>query len=216
MAEPTPHEDHFESIERQALAATLGMWVFLASEILFFGALFTVYASYRAQAPRAFAEAVAENTFWFGSANTVVLLTSSFLVALAVHYTRHARPRLAARLVFATALLGVAFISIKAYEYYHHFELGIFPGGNGHWFVEQERAPGSVAFWTLYFIMTGLHAIHVFVGVAALVVLGWLVRARRIGSPNAHALENGALYWHLVDIIWLFLWPLFYLTKGHG
>lgn len=216
MAEPVSHEDHFESIERQALAATLGLWVFLASEILFFGALFTTYAAYRAQAPVAFAQAVEENTFWWGSANTVVLLTSSFLVALAVHSLRHAKSRAAYRLVFCTALLGVVFLVIKGYEYYDHFHHGIFPGGQGHWFQEKPREPGMAAFWTLYFIMTGLHAMHVIVGIVVLSVIGFFIKSKRIVHTAPHGLENGAMYWHLVDIMWLFLWPIFYLTKGHG
>lgn len=216
MAESVPHQDHFESMERQGQAAALGMWVFLASEILFFGALFTTYSAYRAKAPEAFAEAVGENTLWWGSANTVVLLTSSLLVALAVYCLRHDRRRAAARLTYATALLGILFLLVKSYEYYDHFQHGIFPGAHGRWFTEQARASGAAAFWTLYFLMTGLHAVHVIVGVGVLTVLGWLVSSRRIVSSAPQALENGALYWHLVDIIWLYLWPLFYLTKGHG
>jgi len=214
VAEPALHEDHFESMERQGQALTLGMWAFLASEVLFFGALFTTYAAYRAKSPEAFAKAVGENTLWFGSANTVVLLTSSFLVALAVHCLRHDRTRVAARLTYATALLGILFLLVKSYEYYEHFRLGIFPGGRGQWFLEQPREAGAAAFWTLYFAMTGLHAVHVIVGVGVLFVLGWMVSSRRIVARAPYALENGALYWHLVDIIWLFLWPLFYLTKG--
>ncbi len=216
MAEPILHEDHFESIERQGHAVTLGMWAFLGSEILFFGALFTIYSSYRARWSETFAKAVQENTIFWGSANTVVLLTSSFLVALAVHYLRHGRSRLAARLTYATAFLGVAFLLIKGYEYYDHFHNGIFPGGRGHWFLEQPREPAAAAFWTLYFLMTGLHAIHVIVGVCVLAVLGWFVSSGRTVAEAPFALENGALYWHLVHIIWLFLWPLFYLTKGYG
>lgn len=217
MASRAPHQEHFESIERQGMAATLGMWVFLSSEILFFGALFTTYASYRAQAPVAFAEAVKENTFWWGSANTVVLLTTSFLVALAVHGLRHDQSRRAARLVLWTALLGGLFLCVKGYEYYDHFfHAGIFPGGYGHWFIEKERRPGSAAFWTLYYLMTGLHALHVIIGVVTLLVIGRLILTKHVTPAAPHILENGALYWHLVDIMWLFLWPLFYLTKGHG
>jgi cytochrome c oxidase subunit 3 len=203
-------------MERQGQAVTLGMWVFLASEILFFGALFTTYSFYRAKVPIVFAECVAQNTIVWGSLNTFVLLTSSFLVALAVHSLRHDRARIAARLTYATALLGLAFLAIKGYEYYDHFHHGIFPGGHGHWFTEKPRDIGAAAFWTLYFAMTGLHAIHVIVGVGVLTVLAWLVNEHRVLSEAPFALENGALYWHLVDIIWLFLWPLFYLTKGHG
>lgn len=216
MADPAVHQDHFESMERQGQAALLGMWVFLASEVLFFGALFTTYSSYRANAPDAFARAVEDNTLILGSVNTFVLLTSSFLVALAVHSLRHERSKAAAWLTYSTALLGILFLAIKGYEYYEHFRDGIFPGAQGRWFTEQARDAGAAAFWTLYYLMTGLHAAHVLVGVAVLAVLGWFVGTRRIVPSAPQALENGALYWHLVDIIWLYLWPLFYLTKGHG
>lgn len=210
------HEEHFESMERQKLAATLGMWVFLASEILFFGALFTMFASYRAQAPEAFTRAVQHNTFYWGSGNTLVLLTSSFLVALAVHMNRHDKPRLATVLVYGTVLLGVAFLCIKGFEYAQHFNHGIFPGGQGHWFEEKSRAPGMAAFWNLYYLMTGLHALHVTVGIGLLGTVGFLLHRRKIDRHEPQTLENAAMYWHLVDIIWLFLWPCFYLTNGSG
>lgn len=216
MAERASHEEHFESQERQGQAVTLGMWVFLASEVLFFGALFTTYSFYRAKAPIAFANAVKDNTIMFGSINTVVLLTSSYLVALAVHFLRRDRRRISAWLTYLTVFLGVVFLLIKGYEYYDHFQHGIFPGGHGRWFTQQSRGSATAAFWTLYFAMTGLHAIHVIVGIGVLSVLGWMVSSRRIVAESSYALETGTLYWHLVDIIWLFLWPLFYLTKSHG
>lgn len=201
-------QDHFESIERQGRTATLGMWIFLASEILFFGALFALYAAYRVRSPAAFADAVQHNTLYFGSLNTAVLLTSSFLVALGVHAVRHGAERKATKYVLATAVLGVVFLSIKGYEYVEHFRHGIFPGTPGH------GAADASAFWTLYYLMTGLHALHVTVGVVVLFVFALLLRSRRVTAAAPHSLENAALYWHLVDIIWLFLWPCFYLTDG--
>lgn len=214
MAEPVEHAAHFESAERQGQAATLGMWVFLASEVLFFGALFVIYAAYRTREPRAFAEAVAENTFWWGSGNTLVLLTSSLFIALSVHMLRRSRARAACWLVGATVFLGMLFLGIKSYEYVEHFRHGIYPGGQGQWFADQPRAAAMVAFWTLYYLMTGLHALHVIIGVLLLSVIGWCVARRRVTRLAPQALENGAMYWHLVDIVWLFLWPCFYLTNG--
>lgn len=210
------HEEHFESMDRQKLAATFGMWVFLASEILFFGALFTMFASYRAQAPEAFILAVKHNTLYWGSGNTVVLLTSSLFIALAVHMTRHKRPKASTLWTWATVMLGLLFLGIKAYEYSLHFHQGIYPGGQGMWFREEHRPPGAAAFWTLYYLMTGLHALHVTVGVVLLAVVGLLIHRGRIDAHRPQILENAAMYWHLVDIIWLFLWPCLYLTNGSG
>ena len=115
------HEEHFESLERQAEAARFGMWLFLASEALLFGGLFTLYAAYRAHFPKAFAEAVRDNTTYLGSLNTVVLITSSFLVALAVHALRHRKPRRAIYLVLSTCFLAAVFLAIKFTEYSIHF-----------------------------------------------------------------------------------------------
>ncbi len=202
------HEEHFESLERQAEAVRFGMWLFLASEALLFGGLFTLYAAYRAHYPRAFAQAVADNTTYLGSLNTVVLITSSFLVALAVHELREQRRRAAMLLVAATCALAAAFLVIKFTEYSIHFHEGIYPGGQGSYFAD--AALGTQIFFTLYFVSTGLHALHVTVGAG---VLAWcaLKISRRTLRP--HGLEAAAMYWHLVDVIWIFLWPLFYLMR---
>ncbi|MCA9599521.1 MAG: cytochrome c oxidase subunit 3 [Myxococcales bacterium] len=184
------------------------MWLFLASEALLFGGLFTLYAAYRAHFPKAFAEAVRDNTTYLGSLNTVVLITSSFLVALAVHALRHRKPRRAIYLVLSTCFLAAVFLAIKFTEYSIHFQDGIYPGGQGAYFAH--AALGTQIFFTLYFVSTGLHALHVTVGAC---VLGWC--ARRIGKErlSTHGLEAAAMYWHLVDVIWIFLWPLFYLMR---
>lgn len=201
-------EEHFESLERQAEAATLGMWVFLASEILLFGGLIATYATYRTRWHEAFVTGVRENTTYLGSLNTVILITSSFLVAMALDRLRKARARSAVWLVAGTVLLGLVFLVIKGTEYGIHFSEGIYPGGKGFHFV---TAPmGEQAFYTLYFAATGLHAIHVTVGSCVLTWCGWHIHKRRLAP---HVLEIGALYWHLVDIVWIFLWPLFYLMR---
>jgi len=203
--------EHFDSLERQAHAAKLGMSLFLASEALLFSGLFTLFLAYRAHYPAAFEEGVHLNTKVFGSVNTGILLVSSTFVASAVQMQRKGRSRLAAAFVGITMALGVAFLVVKIAEYFVHFREGIFPGAQGSFFVEH-TTPGLGLFWTLYFVMTGLHAVHVAVGVT---VLGFmLVRILRgtVAPPYTHPLEIGAIYWHLVDLIWIFLWPLIYLA----
>lgn len=205
----TEQEAHFDSMERQASAARFGMWVFLASEILLFGALFALYASYRATWPYAFEEGVRENDAVLGTTNTLLLIFGSFLVALGSHRFTMGKRVSSAALVFASALIGIAFLGIKTHEYLTHFSHGIFPGGRGEYF---DHAPaGSAIFFTLYFTMTGLHGIHVAVGTVVLTVSA-IQMLRREFAP--HSLEVAALYWHLVDCIWIFLWPLYYLARG--
>jgi cytochrome c oxidase subunit 3 len=185
------------------------MWVFLASEVLLFGALFTLYAAYRCKWTHAFMEGVRENDAVLGTSNTVLLLFGSFLVVLAVRELRLGRTRAPVALLGATVLVGFGFLAIKLTEYGEHFARGIFPGGRGFHFV---AAPaGTPVFFTLYFLMTGLHAIHVIVGMGVLAWCAVRIASRRL---RLHALEVGALYWHLVDCIWIVLWPLFYLLRG--
>jgi cytochrome c oxidase subunit 3 len=209
---PRAVESHFASMEQQAHAARLGMWIFLASEILLFAGLFALFVTYRVEYPEGFAEGVRENTKVLGSLNTGVLLTSSYLVALAVQMVRRGRLGRAALLVAATIALGAAFLGIKITEYVHHFHEGIYPGGAGAFFVHHS-ATGLPLFWTLYFFMTGLHAVHVTAGMIALssTLLG--MRSGRITRDAPQRMEVAAVYWHLVDVIWIFLWPLLYLAS---
>jgi cytochrome c oxidase subunit 3 len=214
MSDPTVlvvAEEHFESLAQQAHAARLGMWVFLASEVLLFGAIIALFTSYQVHYPEAFREGVHQNTKILGSINTGVLLVSSTAVACSVHALRAGRRRLAGLLVAATMALGTVFLVIKLTEYARHFDEGIYPGGVGHFFREH-GARGLAEFWTLYFGMTGLHALHVTVGLTVLGVMLVGIMRGKLGAANAHRLELGAIYWHLVDVIWIFLWPLFYLA----
>jgi cytochrome c oxidase subunit III len=205
--------EHFEDLTKQAHAARLGMWVFLGSEVLFFSGLFGLYASYRAEHPHGFGVAVLHNTLALGSTNTGVLLVSSYTVALAVHALRKGRHRAAASLVGITVVLGACFLAIKTVEYLAHFKEGIYPGGVGSFYAAHPDA-GTKMFFTLYYCMTGLHALHVFAGMLVLLVLLWKIARLRIGAWAPHPLAIGAVYWHLVDVIWIFLWPLFYLLPG--
>lgn len=206
-----PLAEQFEDLEKQRHAARLGMWVFLASEVLLFAGLFALYAAYRAMYPASFGGGVANNSRILGSVNTVVLITSSYTVASSVHALRHGERRHALRLLFLTVLGAIAFLVIKGVEYTQHFREGVFPGGAGRYFVEHAE-PGLPSFYTLYFLMTGLHALHVIAGMSVLTWLAFKVYRRTVSASFAHPLELGAAYWHLVDVVWIFLWPLFYLT----
>jgi cytochrome c oxidase subunit 3 len=210
-----PHVPYFQDLERQAHAARLGMWVFLASELLLFSGLFALYASYRAHYPQAFGWGVEHNVRLLGTVNTAVLICSSYAVASSVQVLRQGRARLAVALIAFTLACGVAFLVIKGYEYAGHFREGVFPGGQGEFFRENTaQGQGLKLFYTLYFLMTGLHGIHVVVGMGVLTWLLVQILRGKLAPPFTHPLDNGAIYWHLVDVVWIFLWPLFYLTPG--
>jgi cytochrome c oxidase subunit III len=209
LAEHDPGE-HFESPEQREHAAHFGMWLFLTSETLLFGALFGVYTGYRLWYGTQFHDAARLNDARLGTVNTLILVTSSFLAAWAVHAAEHDRNKTAVRCLAATVGCGLAFLGVKAFEYADHFAHGIYPGA----FYANTELPGEGPrlFFTLYYFMTGLHAAHVIGGLVALSVLA-LIRARpRRRPPRVVSLEMGVLYWHLVDVIWIFLWPLLYLA----
>jgi len=202
--------EQYGDLESQEQTLELGMWIFLASEILLFAALFALYASYRTMYLHDFKAGVEHNTLWLGTTNMYVLLTSSLLAALSVSAIRSARERTASLLLGATGILGLAFLAIKLYEYGKHWHEGSLPGRYYH-FAEVPSFGGN-RFFTMYWVMTGFHALHVTAGVG---VVTWMaVRAwRGFYTPAVHArLIMGTLYWHLVDVIWIFLWPLLYLS----
>lgn len=203
---------HFATYEQQSHAARFGMWIFIASEVLLFAALFTLYGAYRTIYPTEFAQSIAHNSRLLGTVNTVVLICSSFTVALAVHALEHDQPGRARRLVGGTIALAALFLVNKAVEYGLHFDEGVFPGGRGAFFGG-EAGVGAATFYNLYYLLTGVHALHVIIGMTVLALVLWRVpRGGSLGSPLG--LELSALYWHLVDLVWIFLWPLFYLTGG--
>jgi len=200
----------FSDLAKQDHAARFGMWVFLASELLLFAGLFALYVAYRIKYPQEFADGVHHNALALGTTNTFVLIISSFTIAYAIHMLRKDRPRVAFWLLITTIALGALFLVFKGIEYSGHFAHGIFPG-QLYAFAEMPT-DGARMFFTLYFFMTGLHAIHMIVGLGIVI---WLAMRVWKGLANARyhtEVEVGALYWHLVDGIWIFLWPLFYLT----
>ncbi|MBW8758745.1 MAG: cytochrome c oxidase subunit 3 [Burkholderiales bacterium] len=189
----------------------LGMWVFLASELLFFGGLFVAYLYGRLHFPAGWAEGSRHTDVLLGTVNTAVLLTSSAAVALALACEEdgHAR-RWTARLLSLTAALGIAFLLLKGLEWHDEWREHLLPGPDFALHVA-----GAQQFFALYFLMTGLHAVHMICGIGA---LGLLARGRSRGRAwaGARALEVAALYWHFVDVVWIFLYPLLYLVDRHG
>ncbi|MBA3831474.1 MAG: cytochrome c oxidase subunit 3 family protein [Chthoniobacterales bacterium] len=204
--------EQFDDIEQQHDAAKLGMWVFLATEVLFFGGLFLSYTVYRFLNPEAFAAASRHTEVILGGANTAVLLFSSTLMALAVRASKMGRQRHLVILLLATALFGIFFMGIKAFEYYKDITNHLVPGANFQWH-ETNRGAAEL-FWWLYWAMTGLHAIHVTIGIVVMLVLALLAHRRRFENGNYMTIEIVGLYWHFVDIVWVFLFPLLYLA-GH-
>jgi cytochrome c oxidase subunit 3 len=200
---------HYADRAHQDRAGRLGMWLFVASEVLFFGALFALYAGYRAAHPEAFLAAAHHAKLVFGTLNTYVLLTSSLCVALAVTSLRLGWPRVTSLLIVVTMLLALVFLGFKSAEYLEHFREGILPGLDFHFPPANDH--GTRIYFTLYYVMTGLHALHVVIGIG---LFAWVLRRLRLGrdTPETHlGLETVGLYWHFVDIVWLFLWPTFYL-----
>ena len=187
--------------------AELGMWIFLATEILFFGGLLFAYAHARAHWPAGFAVAGRHTDVVLGTFNTAVLLTSSFAVALAVAASEHERDEWAARLLWTTAALGVVFLAAKGIEYQHDWRDGLVPGAH----FALAATAGAELFFVLYFFTTGLHAVHLAIGI---VMIGAFARGVRRPSSWAHAprLQAAALYWHFVDVVWIVLYPLLYLV----
>src|SRR5262245_39373587 len=176
MAQPHLAE-HYEDLRKQTHAARIGMWVFLASETLLFAALFALYASYRVAYPRAFHEGVHLTDLFLGTLNTYVLITSSFTMALSIYATRRNAPRAAFWLLLATFAMGIVFLILKGVEYSAHFKEGMFPGERYH--AAALPTHGGQLFFSLYYYMTGLHALHVIAGMAIIAWLAWRVHKRR-------------------------------------
>lgn len=207
MSSGTPTHAIEGHAHRDDTGSRMGMWLFLFTELILFGGLFIVYAVYRFQHPTAFQLAAQELDTLVGTVNTIILLTSSLTVAMSITAIQEGRRAFTLTLVAITILLAVAFLVNKYFEWGHKFDVGIFPGS-----PELLNQPqGVILYFGLYFVMTGLHALHVLIGIG---VLGYLFEAVRRGTVHRTSyvrLESGALYWHLVDIIWIFLFPLFYL-----
>ena len=207
---PNPHlAHHYETIEKQDYAVRLGMWLFLGTEVLLFAGLFLGYTVYRHFYHEAFHEASRHLQLWAGTTNTAVLITSSLTVALAYNAIKQGKTKLCAILLAVTILCALAFLAIKGIEYHTKFQEGALPGKWYHY--AEVTAPGANLYYTVYFLTTGLHAFHVIVGMSILIwILSRVLRGHF--SPTYYVpVELGGLYWHLVDLVWIFLFPLLYL-----
>jgi cytochrome c oxidase subunit 3 len=188
--------------------AKLGMWLFLFTEILLFGGLFVLYSAYRARYPIEFHSAGQHLNYIIGAANTVVLLTSSLAMALSISAIQKGNRRRAIMCLSVTIFLGAVFLMNKYIEWSGEIHHGLYPNSP----VLTKRPHGDQIFFGLYYSMTGLHGLHVFAGIALLSVMLALLIRKKITGDDFNKLENSGLYWHLVDVIWIFLLPLFYLA----
>ena len=194
-------------IHRDDLASKTGMWFFLFTEMLLFGGLFIVYSVYRYIHPEAFHLAAHELSVAIGAINTIILLASSTTVAMSITALQKNNKTLSLTLLGVTVLMGLAFLVNKYFEWGEHITEHIYPGSK----VLSLRGQGDVLFYGLYYFMTGLHALHIIIGLIFIGVVAVMIYKDKLGSDNFTLLENSGLYWHLVDLIWIFLFPLFYL-----
>lgn len=204
---------HFNDLEQQRLAGTLGMWTFLVTEVMFFGGLFTGYAYYRYKFPDAFIEASHHLDILLGTINTAVLIGSSLTMVLAVQGAQRGNKKQIIGFLAATILLALVFLGIKAVEYHHKWVDHLVPGPA--FDFKGQHVDGAQLFYSFYFAMTGMHALHMVLGIGIIAVLIWMAK-RDCFSPRSYgAVENTGLYWHFVDIVWIFLFPLLYLIGRH-
>lgn len=210
--EPTPLAHQFDDLAQQNHADDLGIWLFLATEVMFFGGMFLGYTIYRGEYEAAFAAASGRLDLFWGTLNTAILLTSSLTVALAVSAADASRRGRLVLLLLATLALGGAFLGIKFMSYYHEYRDGLMPllGLPFRWPAESARE--AEMFFNLYFLMTGVHAAHMVIGLAIMLVLLFkAIGGGLLGEYSAPVRILG-LYWHFVDIVWVFLFPLLYLV----
>ncbi len=227
-------QHHFSTMSQQREAGVLGMWVFLLTEVLFFGGLFITYTLYRMWYYDAFALASKSIEIVPGLINTVVLIGSSLTMALSVRAAQTNQRKATVNWLIATIILGSVFLGIKVYEYALKFEHHHVPGASFDFYHHSEsigeplKEPAggltmgrdqvqrtTQIFFSLYFVMTGLHALHMIVGIVILFIIAWMAHKGRFDSEYHAPVEMTGLYWHFVDIVWIFLFPLLYLIERH-
>jgi cytochrome c oxidase subunit 3 len=238
-------QHHFDTLQQQKEAAVVGMWVFLLTEILFFGGLFVAYMIYRVWYFDAFAEASRRLSLFWGGLNTAVLIGSSLTMALAVRAAQTNNRKWTVNWLLLTTLLGCVFLGVKVIEYEDKFANYEVPGANYNWLYHEqhaaeggEHAPEGAAaaaeghrqlrltpeqlqhttqiYFSLYFTMTGLHALHMIIGVGLMLAITWMAWKGRFDAQWYTPVEMSGLYWHFVDIVWIFLFPLLYLVERHN
>lgn len=206
----SPHlQSHYVDPTQQAESAKLGMWVFLLTEILMFGGLFVAYAVFRAWNPDMFIQAHKALDVRMGTVNTFVLITSSLTMALSIYFIQNNDRDRSATFLLATFLLAATFMVVKYFEYSHKFHLGQFPGR--YYTYTGIEGTNPHLFFSIYFVMTGLHGLHVLIGMGLIAWLLARLRRRDFSADYYTPMEMVGLFWHLVDIIWIFLFPLLYL-----
>lgn len=192
---------------RDDTGARFGMWLFLYTEVILFSGLFLLYAMALVKFPDEYVIASNKLNVIFGAANTVVLLTSSLTIALAITAIQRNQIRLCINLCIATILLAVVFLINKYFEWSHEISLGIYPGSD----TLQDMGAGVASFFNLYYFTAGLHGLHVLIGATLIGVVAVMIAKGKVTSERYTLLENSALYWHLVDLVWIFVFPLYYL-----
>ncbi len=204
--------EQFEDSAQQFEASQLGMWTFLATEILFFGGLFMAYIIYRHAYPEGFAAGSRHTNAFFGTLNTAILLTSSWTMGLAVHAAQEGQTRSLVRKLLLTLGLAIGFLVVKGFEYHEDFVKHLVPGDS----FTPSLPPRAELFFMLYWAMTGLHAIHVLVGVGLLSFTAFRARHDYFSARYHTPVFIVGLYWHFVDLVWIFLYPLLYLIGRHS
>ena len=208
-------QEQFDTAAQQKDASALGMWIFLVTEIMFFGGLFLVYVVYRSRYPDVFGAASRTLNGAIGAVNTAVLLCSSFTMVLAVRAGQLGRRKAIIVFLILTLLLGFVFLGVKAYEWNEKFQEHHVPGLSFHMEGSTEQGQAQL-FFSLYFAMTGLHALHMVIGAGLLSVLLWQAARGRFSAAYYTPIDMVGLYWHFVDIVWIYLFPLLYLIDRHG
>lgn len=196
-------------VHRDDVGARMGMWLFLFTELLLFGGMFLVYMVYRIQYPELFKLAGMEMNTFIGTINTIILLTSSLTMVLAIAAMQKKNKFLSIVFLSSTLVFGLMFLINKYFEWSHEIHNGIYPGSD----TLLEKKNGEILFFGLYYTMTGLHGLHVIIGMVIICFMLVFIIKDKITFDNYVKLENAGLYWHLVDVIWIFLFPLFYLIQ---
>lgn len=203
--------EQFDDMPQQLEASTLGMWTFLATEILFFGGLFMSYIVYRHTYPQAFAEASQHTKIIHGTINTALLLTSSFTMSLAIHAAQKGRNRPLLGFLLLTIFLGCCFLGVKGLEYKSDIDEHMVPGSH---FTHDLPVQGQI-FWFLYWLLTGFHSLHLAVGIGVLAVIAGLAWRKKFSIQYHNPVIISGLYWHFVDLIWVWLYSLLYIINRH-
>jgi cytochrome c oxidase subunit 3 len=196
-----------ETASSDRMGVKLGMWLFLYTEIMLFGGLFVLYAAYYTRYTDDFIQGGKSLDLFMGASNTIILLASSFTVAASITAVFRQKKKMALGMVFTSIVFGLLFLVNKYFEWGHKFEIGIYPGSP----VLEQSGHGKSIFYGLYYVITGLHGLHIVIGVTLLSVSFYFIARNRVHAEHYAVLENSGLYWHLVDLIWIFIFPLFYL-----